>query len=157
MLTAGKIPRLWRAEGDSIATVNAGLEGEKAYWWRSAAVGRDGALGLLPNWVGGHMSVRPLPYLEGRCKNRPTCHRRAMTGLSWSHFFCCAVQELSLTDRCSSGPKSTPQLAPGASGASTAARPQRSGFKTSVSASIRPADVSLSKTPSPPELHCKAV
>lgn len=76
-------------------TVTAGLEGEKAYWWRSPTVGRDGAVRLLPNWVGGHMSVRPLPYLEGRCKNRPTCHRRAMTGLSWSHFFCCAVQELS--------------------------------------------------------------
>ncbi len=55
------------------------------------------------------MSVRPLPYLEGRCKNRPTCHRRAMTGLLWSHFFCCAVQELSPTNLRFSGPKMTHQ------------------------------------------------
>lgn len=45
-----------------MTVLTAGIEGENAYWWRSPAVLRDGA--LLPNWAGGHMSVRPLPYLE---------------------------------------------------------------------------------------------
>lgn len=70
------------------------------------------------------MSVRPLPYLEGRCKNRPTCHRRAMTGLLWSPFFCCAVQELSPTNLCFSGPKMTYQLDQRTSGGSAEIRVQ---------------------------------
>lgn len=97
-----------------------------------------GAFRLLLNWVGGHMSVRLLPYLEGRCKNRSTCHRRAMTGPSRSHV--CAVKELSLTlsfvtlNDATAGPE-----------VEKARQPQTSQFKISVFDSIRTADVSLSK------------
>lgn len=52
-----------RVVGNSLLPVPA-WKGKRAYWWRSAAMVRHGAPGLLPNWAGGHMSVRPLPYLD---------------------------------------------------------------------------------------------
>lgn len=71
-------------------------------WWGGgerllvAFAGRAARWGLLPNWAGGHMSVRPLPYLEGRCKTGPTCHRRAMTGLLWAQLFSATFKQRNL-------------------------------------------------------------
>lgn len=89
-LTAGK-------RGDSALTRGAPTSphphpGWDLGWTRRELIGggrrlRRATGALRPNWVGGHVSVRPLPYLERRCKTGPTCHRRAMTGLSWAQLF----------------------------------------------------------------------
>lgn len=109
-------------------------------------MGRDGALGLLPNWVGGHMSVRPLPYLEGRCKNRPTCHRRQVGRRSAAPFknFPLEICVFLVLEKHRSPGRSRERDVQGRS-----AKKEQGSRPRCRSTSV-PADVSLSKTPSPP-------
>lgn len=111
------------------------------------------------------MSVRPLPYLEWRCKTGPTCHRRAMTGLLWAQLFPATFRQQNLPffsrlkNDTSTGAESlrgaqAPPLPP------PTPPPSLAGFRVQVlfcQSTITTTDVSLSKTQTEARRHLNEV